>query len=377
MRLLDRLIIREILGPFFFGVALFTSIFFAGKDLLKIISDIVRGMPIGAAMELIFLQLPSVVVMILPVATLLATLLALTRLSSESELIALYAGGVSLYRAVYPVFALGIAVSIIAFALNEVVVPRANQRSSDIRVKILSESIAVVKSVPIADVKDGVTNSLVYVRGGIDPKSRMYKDVDITLYRNNAPQAFFVAKSMTWRGNVKKGDYSWLLKDVHTQSLNFGGASGGGTKGAESLSLGSHVDNMVITWLRHTPDEIDAYQRRSEEMTFAQLMGHIRLLHARGLPTVSEELDLYNKIAIPLSALVFAVLASSLGLKSHRGGSSVGLGLSILIVFAYWIMWNFSSALAKTGTLPPLLGSFSASLITLTVGFCLLVRAAR
>jgi len=364
MKLVDRLVLREMIGPFLFGVAAFASIFFAGRDLLRIISDVVKGLPVWAAGELLALHLPSIIVMVLPMAALLGVLLSFSRLSGDSEIAALYCGGVSLYRIVTAALALGFAVSALTFVLNEIVVPRANLRSREIRAQMLKEEMAIEKPVPLADIKDGVTNSIVYVQGGIDREARVLRDVSIVLFRGNRPRAFFFARRARW-----EGAYKWRLYEGYWQSL----ASGPG---------GLVVTQTFRVWktdvrLRHTPEELETFSRKPDELSFSELLTHIRRLDARGAPTTEEELDLYNKISLPLAAFVFAVLASSLGLRSHRGGSSVGLGLSVLIIIVYWIIWHFTSAIAGQGAIHPLLGSFSASVLTLALGFALLVRAAR
>ncbi|MDO8684678.1 MAG: LptF/LptG family permease [Armatimonadota bacterium] len=373
MRLVDRLILRELIGPFIFGVAAFASIFFAGKDLLKIIGDVVKGMPITAAVELIALQFPAILVMVLPMAVLLAVLLALGRLSGESEIITLYAGGISLYRIVVAVFGLGIAVSVLTFVLNENIVPQANARSAAIRADLLKEDVRVSKPVPLADVKKGVTNSIIYVQGGMDVKTKTLKNVHVMLFRDNIAKAFFYAKTAQYERS-RNGDYVWKFHNGYSQSLGPNRESKGQAK--HFLVLTQTFGSMDVKF-NHTPEEIEIYQKQAEELNFNQLLGHIRLLHSRGMPTTEEELDLYNKIAIPFSAFVFAVLASSLGLRPHRGGSSVGLGLSVLIIFVYWIVWHSMSAFANQGTVPPIVGSFSASALTLVAGFTLLAKAAR
>jgi len=368
MRLIDRLVLRELIGPFLFGVAAFTSIFFAGNNLLKIISDMVKGLPVSAAVELLLLQLPGIVALVLPMAVLLGVLLALSRLSGESEVIALYAGGVSLYRVVVTVFALGLGMSVVTFVLNDSIAPAANVKVAEIRSELLKEQVALEKPVPLADIKDGITNSIIYVQGGVEPKSRQLRDVNVILFRNDRPFVFIHAKSAQYKGGFK-----WRLKDGYTESLLPVNRTGP----TDVVQTGRFDEMKTDVTLRHTPEEIRALRQKPEQLTFRELLGQIRRLNLKGAPTVTEELDLYNKIALPLSAFVFAVLASSLGIRSHRGGSSVGLGLSVLIIFIYWIVWHFMTAIAKQGTINPFIGSFSASILTLVVGVGLLMKAAR
>ncbi|MHB1459525.1 MAG: LptF/LptG family permease, partial [Armatimonadota bacterium] len=127
MKLIDKHILKELIGPFFFGVAAFTSIMFAGKELFKITELIAEyGAPPMIAIKLIVLFLPSIVVMTLPMSMLLCALLGFGRLSGESEVIALFASGISLYRIALPVVVMAMVVTGAGFVLSEVVAPQAN-----------------------------------------------------------------------------------------------------------------------------------------------------------------------------------------------------------------------------------------------------------
>ncbi len=98
MRLIDKQVMKEIVGPFVFGVMAFSSVFFAGAYLQKLTMMIMDGMPILTALNVVLLYIPTIVVYTLPMSTLLSVLLAVGRMSGDSEIVALYAGGVSLYR---------------------------------------------------------------------------------------------------------------------------------------------------------------------------------------------------------------------------------------------------------------------------------------
>jgi lipopolysaccharide export system permease protein len=365
MKLLDRLIIRELLGPFIFGVAAFVSIFFAGGELAKVINEIVKGLPVSAAVELLALRFPPILALVMPMGVLLGALLSVGRLSGESEVIALYAGGISLYRIVIGVLVLGVLVSVLTFALNENLTPVCNKRADEITARLVKEQATMAKPVPIANIKDGVTNSIVYVQNGIDARTHSLRDVTVVMFTENRPSGFFHAKTAQYEG-TKQGDYFWRLRDGYSESL-----------GPDVVYTTKFASMGVSVKLPHSPQEIEGLQQDLDELNFSQLLVRIRKMTKLHLPTKEEEVNLYNKLALPFSAFVFALLACSLGVRSHRGGSSIGLGLSVLIIFIYWIVWRFASALAMQGTLHPLLGSFGASLLALIAGMALLVKAAR
>ena len=106
MRILDRYIFKELLPPFAMGVAMFTAIFMGAALLPELAKLAIKG---GGSLEVLWiflLSIPSVIVVTFPMAMLLSTLLGMGRLSSDSELVAALASGISLRRMAVPVLAL-------------------------------------------------------------------------------------------------------------------------------------------------------------------------------------------------------------------------------------------------------------------------------
>src|SRR5581483_6330705 len=111
-----------------------------------------------------------------------------------------------------------------------------------------------------------------------------------------------------------------------------------------------------------------------------ELRRYIDNLREQGASTkILRELqvDLANKLAIPFTSMVFALIGAPLGLRRLRGGAAVGLGVSILIIFCYYVLWHGTTVLAENGQIPPALASWLANLVGLGVGGALVVRAAR
>jgi lipopolysaccharide export system permease protein len=80
---------------------------------------------------------------------------------------------------------------------------------------------------------------------------------------------------------------------------------------------------------------------------------------------------------MPLSSLVFALLAAPMGLRRSRGGTSVGFGISILLIFLYWMVWRYAMAMAIQGSISTVTGAFFADTIGLATGLVLLKMAAK
>ena len=101
--LMDRWLIAELVGPLLFGIAAFTAVSLSVGVVFELVRKVAEaGLPLTAAMQVLGLRLPGFLVLSFPMATLMATLLAYSRLSGNSELTALRSVGVSTKRMVAP-----------------------------------------------------------------------------------------------------------------------------------------------------------------------------------------------------------------------------------------------------------------------------------
>ena len=138
LRLLDRYVLKELLYPFVFGIAAFSSIFIASTMLFKITQYITRyGAPMETIARLFMYNMPEIINYTFPMSMLLAALMAFGKLSGSSEITAMKAGGVSYYRIVAPVLVVGFIVSMFSVVWAEKVVPASKHEAG----RILNEEI--------------------------------------------------------------------------------------------------------------------------------------------------------------------------------------------------------------------------------------------
>lgn len=377
MKLVDKQLLRELLGPFFFGVALFTSVFFAGKILLDLTNWLMNGMPVLTALEIVAYSLPSTMFWTLPMSTLLAVLIAMGRLSGESEIVALYAGGVSFYRIALPILGMGLAISGFSMVLNEAVAPIAASRITDLMTTVIKTTKASEQPFTLEDTG---TNSRIIVKGGMDKNAGVLRDVTILQYGlddfQNKPLLLLYSSRAEWAGmNDSSKRYRWKLYDGYTQLIDPRDPRTVGT----ATFKGMQTREVEI---RKTPDELAVYQNlKPEQLSFSDLSRVVKILRAypdRPIDDIRKlDVERWNKIAVPLTSLVFALLAAPLGIRPHRSASSVGLGLSILVIFLYWIVGRYTWSLAVQGNIAPLAGAFAPNVIGLVAAFVLLRRAAK
>ncbi|HUV04099.1 MAG TPA: LptF/LptG family permease [Armatimonadota bacterium] len=366
MRLLDRHILAELIGPFLFGVAAFTSLMFAGKELFKLTELLTEcRVPLVTAAELMALHIPSLVVVTLPMAMLLAALLAFGRLSGDSEVVALFACGVSLYRVVLPVIALSVVVTALSFVLNEIVVPQTNSMHERIFQELKDEPPPTAKPFLVVDADNGTTNSVIYVQEGFDPSTQTMRDVWVVQYWNNKPAMFVYGREATWKAGTE-----WSFRDGYEKIIGEKGIGNG-----QTVTVSFRESRTVK--IGKTPDQLALYQKKHDELSFSQLREYIRMLQSQGAEVNEYRVRLYEKISLPLASLVFALIGTPLGLRPHRSSSAMGLGLAIVIIFAYWVFMHYMTILGNTGAMSPAAASFIPTLAGACVGIALIARAAK
>jgi lipopolysaccharide export system permease protein len=140
MKVIDRYVGIEMIGPFVVGVVGFVLVL--AVDLLFTMTDLIinKGVPLGAVVKLLVYKLPALMVLTFPVSTLFATAMALGRLSKDNEITALRTSGVSLFRISVPILVIGILVSLGAYINSEKIVPHANQVANNIIRQIIPAS---------------------------------------------------------------------------------------------------------------------------------------------------------------------------------------------------------------------------------------------
>ncbi len=360
MRLLDRFLGMELVWPFIFGVAAFSSTMFATQNLLHLTSQVINGLPVLVALQLVLLSMPQVIVYTLPMAAVLAVLVGFSRLSGDSEITALYASGVSLYRTMVPVIALGIVVTALSFALSEVIVPYSNSLQAEMLKKEPPASMSRIWA-------DKDSNSTVYAAGGFDLRKKALYDVTITRYKDNKPEIIFQAREAIWKGLGKNDMNTWKLHDGWMYAL----------KDQSTVSVRFQGLQTEPVEIRQSPESIELTLRKPDQMTYSELGERYTILVREGAK--AEELrklkvHRYNRLSIPLAAFVFALIGAPLAIRPVRASRSAGIAFSILIIFGYWFTWHFTTAVAVQGGMSPLIGAFTADILGLALGLILLVR---
>ncbi len=362
MRILDKYIIKELLGPFIFGICAFSSIFIGTSTLFRIAQYVTKyGAELSAVIKLFFLSLPSIIVLTFPMSMLLAALLAFGRLSGSNEITAMRSGGISFFRLAMPVFAVAFAVSVFSVFFSENVVPQSNAAYNDI-VRNQIERNTSPKSqehIVIKDVRGSEIQRLTYAKKYEEATSTMYA-VSIQEFDRDRLVRVQSAERATWQ------DDHWTMYNGVVHDLD--------AAGNINRALSFEKQGMPV---KKNPEAISREQKRPEEMTIRELKQHIQVLKSEYVKADIQEVELHQRLAIPMASFVFAMIGTPLGLQPNRSSSSIGLGLSVVIIFAYYTIMTVTTALGQGGAVPAYLAAWIPNIIGVIAGIWLVRKASR
>jgi lipopolysaccharide export system permease protein len=362
--ILDRYMLTELAGPFAFGLFAFTLIF-AATELLnigKLVSS--EHAPLWAALMVFAWSLPADIVLVIPMALLLGTLLAIQRLSSESEITALKAAGVTFGRMVAPLLAVGIVMSFVTLYLQEGLVPYANNQLADIENTVINHTSAFNRDLTVSAPLPGGGRQ-VTIATAYEPHTRALMHVTLIQYDNhNNPRQVVFADRAEFESD------RWTLQNSSIYRFNPDGTTVDepGVPN-QQVQIGENPTQIVKRMSNDDPENMSRSQIadivRSGQLTESELRKYV---------TTYQE-----KLARPFACFVFILIAIPFGLRSIRAGgsTSLGFGLSLAIVFAYYVVMTISSFIAEAFLPLAVLWAWMPNLIFTAIGLARLQRAAQ
>ncbi len=112
-------------------------------------------------------------------------------------------------------------------------------------------------------------------------------------------------------------------------------------------------------------------------MTIRELREQIKLLDDNSVNTNKLKVAMYNRFALPLASLVCAIVGAPLGMQKQRGSSSIGFGISVVVIFIYYSIMTLGNALGNGGRIPAYLAAFLPDIICGITGIILVYRKSK
>ena len=352
MKLLDKYILKQVIAVFIMGVLVFTSIIFASDTFITLIKQISKyGIPFKIAFMIIILHLPSVFVMTIPMGVLLSTVMTLNSLSLSSEITVMRACGISLNRIAKPIFVFAILMSITSFIINETIVPIMTTQSTNLALYAFGQ-----KNIPegkenftFKEIKEGGTLKRLFYVG--DCTDGVLHNITVL----DASKEGSIQILQAREGKTSPAGWKFQKGAIYTISDS-----------GKTLDT-TLFNDSTFTFGMDLSKEMDKNQ--AAERNFIQLLKYISEENRSEL-----RIDLYDKIALPLTTIVLVLIGVPLAITPPRVRYNRGFLFSILIIFAYYLIRALSISFGEAGTLIPVVAAFMPNVVLTIIGVGLYYR---
>ena len=363
-KILYRYTLREMLLPFTLGLTLFTFVLLLAR-LLKLIELVVnRGLPAGHILRLLSYLLPQFLEVTVPMAMLLAILVAFGRLSADSEIVALRSSGLSLYQLTPPVATFVVAIAIVTALLAMWARPWGNRA---LRLALFETA----RSHATASLRPRVFNDdfpgLVVYAEGVEPAEQRLRHVLISDQRDPSQQNTVFAREGRILSDAERDTMTLRLQRGAIHTIDLTGRARYRTE-FESYDVNLDLED-ALGGLRDGIGD-------PHELTLGQLRGAIASKAARGDEALAERVEYHRKFSIPFACVVFGVIGMPLGVQPGRAVRSRGFSIAIAVIFTYYVLLSAGQALAEQGTVPAAAGLWLPNVVLGFLGLVLFRRAA-
>ncbi len=319
-------------------------------------SGTILGYPGNGDAELwryVSLRTPEIIARFLPFAVLLGTIITLSTLNQNSEVVALKASGLSAHQVLAPLIVASLGIACISFTFNDRVVSRATATLNRWQKQQYGP-------MPV-DQGDRVN---IWVRDGDDlvqakrviGKGNAVRLINITIFDRTGGELSGIINAPS---GARAGD-GWLIRNA----VRFDVMTG------LSRPLGSVVVARGVRPDQFTLNNIDA-----NGLSFSELRGAIGDLADAGRPTKALEGTMWHKIAGPLSSVLMPLLGAVAAFGIARSGKLfIRAVIGMALGFAYFVADNFALAMGNLGAYPPFLAAWAPFFLFLMIGELLLVR---
>ena len=397
MKILTRYIFKEMLGPTVLGFAFYTFIILM-RQLFEVAGMIIRrSLPASTVGRLMFLSLPNIIVLTVPMALLFGILIAIGRLSSDSEIIAMRASGISLRTIYRPVFLFSFLVFLINLYLMNVLLPRGNTELQTLRAEIYTSGIE--REIRPRVFYDEYENLMIYV-DDLDPRTGQWKGVFVADSRSDEAGAATPAQAVRQAQQAEaRGGLPMMAQRTGQKIIVAETGSLSIVKPGKQIWLNLRRAETHV-WDPRKPDRYDRnrndvqrmrlpdkeagdpstrYIRSFREMNLRELLEQTRMLQSSADKEAlwAAKVQIHKMFVFPFACLVFGVLGLPLGITNRRGGKSSGFSLSIAIILVYYLMINNGEHLALTGRIGPALAMWAPNVLLMAIGIYLLNRVNR
>jgi lipopolysaccharide export system permease protein len=350
-----------------FLVSLFVAVFIIlATRMLSLIELVVnKGAQAGQMGMMLLYLVPDIVVFALPAAALMAVLVAFLRLSSDSEIIAMKASGISLYQMLPPVVLLAFMAFLLALFMNGIAAPWGNRSFKDLAFQVArSRADLGIKERVFSEPFDNV---MFYVND-ISEHDHQMKDVFVVDRRDKTATNTIVARKGSILADPNKRSITLRFKKgtIFVIEKNLAAAR---TIHFDTYDLSISLQDMMAA--------LQSRRRHASEMRIGELLEGIRKTKSETRFYYKMKIKLHEKFSVPLAVFLMGMIGVPLGARLRARGRSTGVGISLAIFLAYYVSFTGVERICETGAFAPEVGIWLPDIFLFLACVYLLRRVSR
>jgi LPS export ABC transporter permease LptG len=364
--ILDAYIMRELAGPFAFGLGAVYVFWFANIFVLAADYLINKGAPVFLILRFLVARMPQATPMAFPFACLFGALLAFGRLAADNEISALRTSGVPFLRICRTPLLLGLGMFVVSFAVNEKVAPAA----VDISTRTFYQIIYRTATLPIEPHifrSDPATGKTFYI-DSVEPDGHTMDNIMIFSQGKGTP---YLDVTTARKASIENGLI--VLQDAIQTRVLPNGTVQTLTIAARNISVPLPLGDSGEKFLSQAyndPYAMDA-KRLTDQIAFRKLTG------TGGADLAGLEITLAQKYALPFASFIAVLIALPLAVRFGKKGRTLGIALSVVVLFIYYILGAVGAAFGKNGAITPWIAVWLPNVIVAAGGGFLILKEDR
>jgi lipopolysaccharide export system permease protein len=349
MRILNRYVIREVAESFIFGLMVFSGILLLDQlfQLMNLLLG--KGVHILTVLKLFGLALPNIFSLTIPMAVLLAILLSFGRFSEDNEITALRSAGLKFKTVTRPVVLCAVLLSACLVLFNQYISPSTQKEFRGMYREILSQR-------PLVKFEEKIITSLSDYKLYVEHINKQ----DNSLQRLNIYKFAPNENGMPWRITATSATVELQGNAVVFNLFNGFWQQPNPAKPQNLVHLNFHTYVFAIDM----DNKNTAFGQSLREMNARELLAEIQTYRQKQMPTNFLETEFWMRNVLAAAPLVFALIAIPLGLILEKGGKGIGFGISLIVIFVYYILLVSGINLSEKGFAPPYIIMWLPDVIT-------------
>jgi LPS export ABC transporter permease LptG len=275
----------------------------------------------------------------------MATLVNFAILTKTTEITAVKAGGVSLYRISIPIILAGVLVSAVCFGIQDYILPYSNRRAAELDDEIRGRPAQTHNLLNRRWMLGG--ENQIYHYTHYDAEQRRFTGLAVYRFGKThfSLEGRLYANEALWDASAG----GWTLRDGWRRDFD------------EEADI-ENFDELLLQAME-PPAYFVKEQRRADQMTYLELADYIRDLAQSGFDVVRYQVELNSKISFPLAAMITVIIGIPFSFTPGKKGALYGIGIAVAIGLSYYVITRIFAYMGNSGMLAPLMAAWAPNVL--------------